>query len=174
MGIARILKSRGCFVEGSILGKGKVVAVRGGEGGMWGGCLTRRGEGTKRRPSTVGSSIGRRQHRLATELENNMYSKGECVCVWDEVLLAKIRESSWFLVCCVSLLAVESKCFVWSAACFLYNSLPVGRKVFAFWRDNSTDYKREQTPCRLCTVKIVLRCVCLLIPKEGSHLYRVT
>jgi len=33
------------------------------------------------------------------------------VCVRDEVLLAKIRESSWFLVCCVSLSAVESKVF---------------------------------------------------------------
>lgn len=52
----------------------------------------------KRRPSTVGSSIGRRQHRLATELENNMYSKGECVCVRDEVLLAKIRDSSCFFI----------------------------------------------------------------------------
>jgi hypothetical protein len=34
MGIERKYKRRGCFVEGLILGKGKVVAVRGGEEGI--------------------------------------------------------------------------------------------------------------------------------------------
>jgi hypothetical protein len=32
-GVERICKRRGCFIEGLILGKGKVVAVRGGEEG---------------------------------------------------------------------------------------------------------------------------------------------
>jgi hypothetical protein len=47
-----------CFIKGRHFGKGKVFVSKGGEEGMCGGCLTRRG--MKRRPSTVGSSIGRR------------------------------------------------------------------------------------------------------------------
>jgi len=142
---------------------------------MWGGCLTRRGEGTQRRPSTVGSSIGRRQHRLATELENNMYSKGECVCVWDEVLLAKIRESSWFfgLLCLLVGGWIKVFCVVCVLFSFTIRCPSVGKSL----RSGviiSTDYKREHTPCRLCSVKIVLRYVCLLVLKERSHVECVT
>lgn len=74
-----------------------------------------------------------------------------------------------FLFCCVALLAGESKCFVWSASCLLYSSLPVGGEVFEFGRDNPTDYKCEQTPCRLCAAKTVLGCVRLLSLKERNH-----
>jgi hypothetical protein len=49
---------KGCFIKGIYFGTGKIFALKGGEEGMCGGCLTRRG--MKRRPSTVGSSIGRR------------------------------------------------------------------------------------------------------------------